>query len=105
MSIFDLYDDKPLAGDKIHRQIRDDVLEYEHFKDDAQGAEIFVSPIKNLWLPYLLCAMVLIVLLGQLLKLQISQGVFNQTLAKGNRIRSREIAAPRGLIYDSQGQV
>ncbi|MEK7142702.1 MAG: penicillin-binding protein 2 [Patescibacteria group bacterium] len=105
MSIFDLYDDKPLAGDKVHRQIRDDVLDYEHFKDDAQGAEIFVLPVKNLWFAYLLCAIVLIVLLGQLLKLQISQGVFNQTLAKGNRIRSREIAAPRGLIYDSQGQV
>lgn len=105
MSIFDLYDDKALAGDKTHRQIRDDVLEYEHFKDDARGAEIFEAPAKTLWLPYLFCLVILAVLLGQLLKLQISQGSFNRLLAEGNRVRSREIAAPRGLIYDKNGQI
>ena len=41
----------------------------------------------------------------QLLRLQIAEGSFNRNLAEGNRIRIREIEAPRGLIYDSNGTI
>lgn len=102
MSIFDLYDDKPMLGDKNHRRLKNGVLEYEHFKKDAQGEEIFKPETKSLLIPYLFCFGILTILLGQLLRLQITQGPFNRTLAEGNRIRVREIAAPRGLIYDSK---
>ena len=105
MSIFDLYHEKPLKGDKNHRHVKNEVLEYEHFKKDAGGDEIFNKNPKTLLIPYLICCVVLSILVGQLLRLQISQGSFNRTLAEGNRIRSREIIPPRGLIYDSQGEI
>jgi len=105
MSIFSLYDDEPLAGDKNHRKIKTDVLEYEIFRKDAEGEEIFKQIPKKLWVPYCFCLIALIILMGQLLNLQISQGTFNKILAEGNRTRSREMAAPRGLIYDSGGEV
>lgn len=105
MSIFDLYDDQNLPGDKSRRNLREDVLEYEHFNKDATGGEIFQEKKKSLWLPYLFCFLVFGVLLAQLLRLQIAQGSFNRDLAEGNRIRIREISAPRGLVYDSQGTI
>ncbi len=105
MSIFNLFDDTPLAGDKNHRKLKNNILEYETFRKDAEGEEIFPKEPKNLWIPYVFCILVLGILLGQLLRLQISQGAFNRLLAEGNRIRSREVAAPRGLIYDAKGTV
>lgn len=105
MSIFNLYDDQPLEGDKNHRRLKINVLEYEIFHKDAEGEEIFKRIPKNFWVPYLFCILVLGILLGQLLRLQISQGSFNRLLAEGNRIRSREMAAPRGLIYDARGEI
>jgi penicillin-binding protein 2 len=105
MSIFSLFDDTPLPGDKNHRQLKNNILEYETFRQDAEGEEIFLKKPKNLWIPYALCILVLGILLAQLLRLQIAQGAFNRLLAEGNRLRSREVAAPRGLIYDAQGKV
>ena len=37
--------------------------------------------------------------------LQIKQGAEYKELAKGNRIRLRSVAAPRGIIYDTQGVI
>lgn len=105
MSIFSLFDDANLSGDKSKRFLKSDVLEYEHFKDEDVGEEIFSEKRGILLLPYFICLFVLAILIGQLVRLQISQGGFNRTLAEGNRIRSREIKAPRGLIYDSRGVV
>lgn len=105
MSIFDLFDDQYLPGDKSRRDLREDVLTYEHFKKDAVGEEIFIEKKKSLLFPYLACIAVFIVTIGQLLRLQLAQGTFNRNLAEGNRIRMREIEAPRGLIYDSRGEI
>ncbi|KKQ18039.1 MAG: Penicillin-binding protein 2 [Berkelbacteria bacterium GW2011_GWA1_36_9] len=105
MSIFDLYDDRYLPGDKSGRSLRQDVLEYDHFNKDATGGEIFQEKKKSFWLPYLISFLAFGVLMTQLLRLQITQGSFNRNLAEGNRIRAREIAAPRGLIYDSSGKI
>lgn len=106
MSIFDLYDDQHLPGDKTKRNLKVDVLEYNDFKKDASSAsEIFEEKKKSLWFPYLFCFLTLAVLLVQLLRLQIAQGSFNKDLAEGNRIRTREIDAPRGLIYDSEDKI
>jgi len=105
MSIFDLHDDKPLPGDKKHRALKNGTLEYEHFNSKAEGEEIFDQKRSPVWIPYFLCLAVFIVLLAQLLKLQITLGTFNRTLAEGNRVRAREINAPRGLILGSDNQV
>lgn len=105
MSIFDLFDDNFLPGDKLQRKLREDVLEYDHFKPDAKGVEIFQEKAKSMRVPYIFCFLVLGVLLAQLLRLQVAQGSFNRNLAEGNRIRVREVTAPRGLVYDSQGQI
>jgi len=105
MSIFDLFDDENLPGDKSRRKLRQDVLEYEHFNKDATGVEIFKEKLKSLWVPYLFCFLVFGILTTQLLRLQIAQGSLLRSLAEGNRIRVREIAAPRGLIYSSSGKI
>lgn len=105
MSIFDLFDDQYLPGDKTQRKINEEVLEYEHFKKDNVGAEIFEEKKKSLWFPHLFCILVFGILLAQLLRLQIAQGNFNRSLAEGNRVRVREISAPRGLIYDRNGHI
>lgn len=47
-----------------------------------------------------ICIIFSIVLIGQLLKLQITKGFQHQLLAEENRIRSEEIKAPRGIIFD-----
>jgi len=105
MSIFDLHDDNFLPGDKNTRKVKEEVLEYEHFKRDAAGEEIFQEYPKTFWLPHFFCLLVFAILFSQLLRLQITQGGFNRNLAEGNRVRIREIEAPRGLIYDQTGQI
>ena len=43
-------------------------------------------------------------LLVRLVNLQVVQGLSNRVLAEGNRIRTRSIEAPRGLILDREGR-
>ena len=81
MSIFDFYDDQFLPGDRMSRSLRQPVLEYEEFNQEATGGEIFKEKKKSLWLPYLGCLLVFGALIFQLLRLQISQGSFNRLLA------------------------
>lgn len=105
MSIFDLHDDKFLSGDKSKREVKSDVLEYVAFRSDATGGDIFKEKERPLWVTYLFCFLVLAVLALQLLRLQIAQGSFNRNLAEGNRIRVRQIDAPRGLIYSKDNEI
>lgn len=105
MSIFNLFENIPLKGDKSKRFLKSDVLEYEHFKQDDVGEKIFEIKRGILWVPYLVCLITLGILVGQLVRLQITEGSFHRILAEGNRVRVREIKAPRGLIYDSKGVV
>ena len=55
MSIFDLYDNSFLPGDKSRRRLREGILEYEHYNKEAEGEEIFEEKSKSLWIPYLSC--------------------------------------------------
>jgi penicillin-binding protein 2 len=105
MSIFDLFDDSNLPGDKSQRHLREGATEYEHFKQDAEGGEIFKKESGPLWVAYVICLVVFGILIGQLLNLQVTQGNSNRVLAEGNRIRAREINPPRGLILDSNKKV
>lgn len=101
MSIFDNYSDKNLPGDKAIRKVKNLSLEHEYQNDDDTDADSNNRP--NFWPLYTVAVIVAFVLIAQLLKLQITQGSFNRTLAEGNRIRNRDILAPRGIIYDSKG--
>lgn len=102
MSIFDNYENF-LPGDKKHRQINLDSYNYENLNEGASGFEEEVKdPSKKLWVFVGLVIVVVGILIGQLLRLQIKQGGFNLSLAKGNRLREREVLAPRGIIYDSK---
>ncbi len=105
MSIFDLHDEEFLPGDKTKRALKSDILEYEHFDKANLGEQVFERETKPIWVPYLITLLVALTLLIQLLRLQISQGNFNKILAEGNRVRIREISAPRGLMIDSKNQV
>ncbi|MCL5795384.1 MAG: hypothetical protein M1338_03425, partial [Patescibacteria group bacterium] len=54
---------------------------------------------------YVLIFIFAFTLIFRLLNLQIVQGEKYQYIAEGNRIRSRSIEAPRGIIYDQNGQI
>ena len=54
---------------------------------------------------YVICSIVAVVFLFRLLDLQVAQGAKFQYLAEGNRIRSRDVPAPRGIIYDRNGKM
>jgi len=105
MSIFDLFDEAPLSGDKAPRILKAGTLEYEHFKQDASGGEIFKKETNSFRAAHLLCLIVFVALLTQLLRLQFLEGSFNRVLAEGNRVRAREVNPPRGLIFDSSGKI
>ncbi|OGD67373.1 penicillin-binding protein 2 [Candidatus Berkelbacteria bacterium RIFCSPHIGHO2_12_FULL_36_9] len=69
-----------------------DVLEEEKEKPDFS-------------LFYVFSMVMAIIFLFKLTDLQVVQSAKYQYLAEGNRIRSRDIFAPRGIIYDRNGQV
>jgi penicillin-binding protein 2 len=50
-------------------------------------------------------ALLFCILIGRLAVLQIFGAAENAALAEGNRVRSIEIAAPRGVIYDAAGGI
>jgi penicillin-binding protein 2 len=98
-----------LPGDKGKRHVSED-FENEGGWDEETGA------VKNgekdseerekkrpfFWL-YILVAIVALVLCGKLWSLQIVQGSYFRYLAEGNRIRTKNITALRGVIYDRSG--
>ncbi len=100
MSIFDQFDQN-LPGDNQARKIELDKDEYELF---SAGEEIFDREPKNFTWLYLATLLVFLSLTTQLLNLQITHGSFNRYLAEGNRIRTRTVPAPRGIIYDNTGK-
>ena len=96
MSVFDQYD-KNLPGDKKIRKVN---LEFEDFQYE-KASEIENKPQRPFWIFYTLTLTIMGILLAQLLHLQISQGAFNLSLAQGNRLRTRSVPAPRGIIYSN----
>jgi len=98
MSIFDQFDEN-LPGDRSSRIIKDQFKSYEDLGDKE---EIFDKPFFSLTGFNILIFLVFSILIFKLINLQIQQGAFNRVLAEGNRLRSREIMAPRGLIYDQK---
>lgn len=72
---------------------------------DATFAERFT---KGPWLslPFaLICAICFFIIFLRLFHLQIVEGAKNRELADGNRIQVKVIHAPRGVIFDRNGQI
>lgn len=84
--------------------------EYFDDGDEFKGYEDFYSIADNIrgnfifWV-YLAMFVIFIVLIVRLWTLQIIRGEENLGLAEGNRIRTRSITAPRGLIYSRDKEI
>ena len=79
-------------------------------EEEILGSEEILSRAENIrrsyffWF-YLLILLIFISLFTRLWILQVIQGDYNKTLAEGNRIRTRDIPASRGVIYDRNKEV
>lgn len=100
---------KRLLRQKNNYLLDDQEYQGEGEEEISDSSEIFVK-VENIrrsyffWF-YLVIFMVFIILLTKLWILQIIQGDYNKALAEGNRIRSRSVAAARGLIYDRHSEI
>ncbi len=86
--------------------INRDFEEYE-YPVTTQSSDILEeqSEKPNLWSFYFISIILCLILMARLLDLQVAEGAKHQFLAEGNRIRSKNIPAPRGNIYDQKGQI
>lgn len=71
----------------------------ENLSSDSDDA-----PARSFQLPSLIFIALVLMLVFRLVNLQISQQQLFQGLAKGNRIETRRLVPPRGLIVDRLGQ-
>lgn len=85
--------------------LKSDISEYEH-PVEIEARDILEEKGERPRFQFFYVVIVLasLILVGRLLDLQITRGAEFQTLAEGNRIRSRMIESPRGLIYDREGK-
>lgn len=58
----------------------------------------------KIWYYIVALVVVFAVLLGRLAYLEINKGGYYRAIADSNRLRTQDITAPRGIIYDSSGQ-
>lgn len=75
--------------------------EYQYTKNNESKDALETSIEKpNFGFIYFFCIISALILVFRLFDLQIAQGAKHEYLAQDNRIRSRDISAPRGNIYD-----
>jgi penicillin-binding protein 2 len=80
-------------------KVKTDFEEYEHQLTPLQEQILDQKTAKPVVF-YILATIIFLLLIAQTFNLQIIQGSKNRLLAEGNRLRIRQIPAPRGLIYD-----
>lgn len=96
----------PFENFKNLGRINMDFEEYEHpIEGETQEILQEAEEKPNLFGFYFITIILGLILIFRLLDLQIAQGAKHQYLAEGNRLRSRDIPAPRGNIYDQNGQI
>jgi len=80
--------------------------EYEH-PSESDKKDVLEEEIErpSFFIYYFIGIVIILVFAFKLLNLQVAQGAKFQYLAEGNRIRSKDIPAPRGIIYDKKGKV
>lgn len=84
-------------------ELKTELNEYEHpVETEAKDVLEEKTDRKSFTIFFLVLLIVVVILAGRLFQLQIIGGFRSQVLAKGNRVRLREIEAPRGIIYDRE---
>lgn len=87
-------------------KIKSDLSEYQH-QADIEPKDVLEEegdkPPFNIF--YIILTILSLILLFRILDLQVVQGAKFQYLAEGNRIRARNIEAPRGIIYDRNAKI
>ncbi len=98
----DPFDAYPSLG-----EVKTNYAEYEFAPPEGSGEDQLGESDEPRPLRFLfgITSLLAILLSLRLIDLQIIQGTQNRVLAEGNRIRTREIPAPRGEILDRNGQV
>ena len=93
-------------ADKQIGKIDSDLSEYQHHVE-TEPKDVLEEESKKpgFGIFYILLVIFSLILVFRALDLQVEQAAKYQYLAEGNRIRSRTIEAPRGIIYDSQGKI
>lgn len=93
-------------ADKQIGKIDSDLSEYQHHVE-TEPKDVLEEESKKpgFGIFYILLVIFSLILVFRALDLQVVQAAKYQYLAEGNRIRSRTIEAPRGIIYDSQGKI
>jgi len=79
--------------------------EYQHQDETLEGMSDLPEEKQshNFIIYYSGFFLLVFLLIFKLFNVQVVQSSFNEQLAEGNRIRPRIITAPRGVIYDSNG--
>ena len=98
---------------KIRRQSRESIEAEEIFLDSEKIKKSPESEREKIEFPlkkgkmrfiYFLIVVLLLILLGQAIRLQIIMGNYWRVLAEENRLRSYPIKSSRGIIYDRNGK-
>ncbi|MDH4358756.1 MAG: penicillin-binding protein 2 [Candidatus Berkelbacteria bacterium] len=85
--------------------IKDYLGEHVFFDDHVDGSEVFTRSRGRSAVWGVLFAFVFFVAIAvALFRLQVQEGFVNLSLAEGNRLKNVPLAAPRGVIYDDQGE-
>ena len=90
--------------------------ELDEIKSEANDFNLNINPLESQsivdeervlspWKWYLSIIIVFLTIIFRLFNWQITEGKKNQALAEGNRVKLREIIAPRGNIYDQEGNL
>lgn len=79
----------------------DDPDTYQHATEQITTQSIEELPSSNNYSNFIsLVIVVFVVLIFRIFFLQVVNGQYNRTLAEGNRIRVKNLPAPRGIIFD-----
>ena len=85
-------------------------LKYQNISENLFFSDIDEesTPVLNSWRKSLIAVVFILsfsLMIGRLFHLQIARGKENLDLADSNRIQVKTIHAPRGVIYDRNGQI
>ena len=95
-----------LLWEGLKRIMKSDIEEYEHHSENEPTNILEKEDEKpNFTIVYVILVAIVAIFFFKLLNLQVVQGTKYQYLAEGNRIRTRDIAAPRGIVYDADGEM
>lgn len=85
-----------------NRKLEGEIWPIKKGSGESLGKSISEKRLKSFFVFIFLC---FLILFGRVFWLQIVRGEYYRNLAEGNRIRTITVKAPRGVIYDRNGQL